>query len=579
MKCLLSVTAAALFLAACSAAGTPTAPVAPDRTGSKELSSTGPARATIRIRIPRRHAKTGPKTANYVSPATRSIAIAIAPAGGGAPRDFNADLTPQANPNCTTAPLVCAVDVTLPPGKYVASFATYDGPLAGGNGRTNPPTGHELSANQDVALTLRAGNANSINVTLGGVPAAVAMVPSPTSTLAGNMTAGFTLSKCAAPQTVDVYGVDADGNYILGPGAPLPSLVSDDPAHIAVAPPAPASPNAFTLSRPNIANANTIVHLTASATPNAPSGGSLQSAVVPVTFNSDVCGALTEFSIPTKGSFPSGIASGPDDALWFTECNGNNIGRITTSGTFSEFPIPTAASQPLDIAAGPGGALWFTEYAGNKIGRITTGGTITEAPTPGVCPDMIAAGPDNIVAWFTDFCANKVGNITTAMAVTEYPTTGSELSGITAGPDAAMWFSESFTGAIARMNSSGTVTNHYTVPTGGSFPFGITLGPDRALWFTENGADRISRITSTGVFTETKIPTGGSSPAEIVAGPDGALWFTECIGNKIGRITTAGGITEYSLPSATSAPDGIAVGADGAIWFTEAQGNRIGRLQ
>jgi len=80
-------------------------------------------------------------------------------------------------------------------------------------------------------------------------------------------------------------------------------------------------------------------------------------------------GTVTEFPTPTTDSAPWGIAAGPDGNLWFTETNGNKIGRITTSGTITEFPLPTAGSGPSDIAAGPDGNLWFTEGAG-KIGRI-----------------------------------------------------------------------------------------------------------------------------------------------------------------------------------------------------------------
>ncbi len=32
--------------------------------------------------------------------------------------------------------------------------------------------------------------------------------------------------------------------------------------------------------------------------------------------------------------------------------------------------MPTAGSQPGAITTGPDGALWFAEFAGNKIGRI-----------------------------------------------------------------------------------------------------------------------------------------------------------------------------------------------------------------
>src|ERR1035438_8811512 len=91
--------------------------------------------------------------------------------------------------------------------------------------------------------------------------------------------------------------------------------------------------------------------------------------------------SITEYTMPTAGSNPWGIAAGPDGALWFTESVGK-IGRITTSGTITEYTVPTAVSLG-DITAGPDGALWFTDFGGNKIGRITTSGTITnEYPIP-----------------------------------------------------------------------------------------------------------------------------------------------------------------------------------------------------
>jgi virginiamycin B lyase len=81
---------------------------------------------------------------------------------------------------------------------------------------------------------------------------------------------------------------------------------------------------------------------------------------------------ITEFPLPTVSSFPLGITTGPDGALWFTEQFGNKIGRITTAGVITEFPLPTANSGPFGITAGPDGALWFVENTGNRIGRITT---------------------------------------------------------------------------------------------------------------------------------------------------------------------------------------------------------------
>src|SRR5438094_681705 len=93
---------------------------------------------------------------------------------------------------------------------------------------------------------------------------------------------------------------------------------------------------------------------------------------------------ITEYPIPTSGSYPYDIAPGPDGNVWFTEFSGNKIGRFTTQGVLTEFSIPTANSLPLDITSGPDGALWFTEsnIDVSKIGRISTGGAITEYQIP-----------------------------------------------------------------------------------------------------------------------------------------------------------------------------------------------------
>jgi streptogramin lyase len=156
---------------------------------------------------------------------------------------------------------------------------------------------------------------------------------------------------------------------------------------------------------------------------------------------------FTEFQIPTAGSGPLSIATGSDGALWSTEQQANQIGRITTAGMITEFPIPTANSFPSSITAGPDGALWFVESRGINIGRISTAGVISEFQIP-----------------------NASGNP----------------EGITTGPDGALWFTESNQvepGAIGRITTSGVITV-FTLPTGNTGPWGITVGPDGALWYT-----------------------------------------------------------------------------------------------
>jgi virginiamycin B lyase len=273
---------------------------------------------------------------------------------------------------------------------------------------------------------------------------------------------------------------------------------------------------------------------------------------------------------------PQGIVSGPDDALWFAEYNGNQIRRITTAGAITTFTLLTANSGPNGITAGPDGALWFTEELGNNIGRITTSGAITEFPVPTAKsrPEFIALGPDGAL-WFTEYDANKIGRITTAGEITEFPLpeTNTGPQGITAGPDGALWFTEGSIW-IGRITTDGAITEF---PAQGiSDPLEITAGPDGALWFTEGSA--IGRITTAGAATEFQVPPFGYNayPTGITAGPDGALWFTGYWGvdpvalPMIGRITTSGAITEYD--SNTEIGQGITTGPDGALWFTAGNG-------
>jgi len=280
------------------------------------------------------------------------------------------------------------------------------------------------------------------------------------------------------------------------------------------------------------------------------------------------------------GSATSGIAAGPDGNLWFTEFNGNTIGRITPAGEITRYPVPTGGGKPDGIAAGPDGNLWFAEYGGDKIGRITPAGQITEYPvaTANSDPSGIAIGPDGNL-WLTEPGAGQIGRITPAGQITEYPvpTPGSQPYRIAAGPDGNLWFTEPGAGQIGRITPAGHVTE-YAAATGPSSPNEITAGPDGNLWFTERFGNQIGRITPDGLITEYPIPTANSQPIGITVGADGNLWFTEYADDQIGRITPDGQITEYPIPTDNSDPWSITTGADGNLWFAENGGSNIGQV-
>jgi streptogramin lyase len=308
----------------------------------------------------------------------------------------------------------------------------------------------------------------------------------------------------------------------------------------------------------------------------------LLAATFAIVCRGNLLGQITEFTIPTAGSAPEGIATGPDGNLWFTESSGNKIGRVTTVGAIDEFEVPTPGSSPWGITAGPDGNLWFTERLeqndfGGKIGRITPDGVITEfdIPTAGSCPGGITAGPDGNL-WFVEICTYKVGRITPAGVVTEFPVPPTQAASgpefITPGSDGNLWYTGGANNKIGRVTLAGEITEF----TSFGYPFGIVAGPDGNLWFTEFDGGRIGRITTDGVVTE--FLSGLGLPYGIVAGPDGNLWFTERGSNGVWRLTTAGIGSRYTTPTAGSHPHGITAGPDGALWFAEFAVNKIGTM-
>ena len=203
-------------------------------------------------------------------------------------------------------------------------------------------------------------------------------------------------------------------------------------------------------------------------------------------------GAFTEFSTLFASDGPQLLVDRGDGNVWFTGNVGNHVGfQGLTSGVSGETTIPTANSKPFGIATAPDNNLYFTENAADQIGRIPMlFGAITEIPlTTGSAPSQIVRGPDGNV-WFTEFGTSRIGRLDpTSFTVTgEFPTVTptSNPLGITVGHDGALWFTESGLDRIGRVTTGGVVTE-YTSPVIGLGVKGIAVAPDGSLWFCEPG--------------------------------------------------------------------------------------------
>ncbi len=307
-------------------------------------------------------------------------------------------------------------------------------------------------------------------------------------------------------------------------------------------------------------------------------------------------GHVQALVLPNPNSGPTTVSVAPDGRVWFTEGQGNRIGRMNADGSgLTEFPLPQPNSSPRIIAVGGDGNIWFSEHAGNRMARITPAGVITEfdIPTPASQPRAIALGADGNI-WFGEFAAGKVGRITPQGVITEFtpPTSNSGPRALAAGPDGNIWVSLYRASRIARITPKGEITE-FALPRPNSGPGDITAGADGAMWFVElsgnmdgvqsDGA-RVGRITMDGKVTEFEMPGKSPSPINIAVGPDRNVWYTR--GSMVGRVTPDGKITEFELGEGTRG-SGLSAGSDrqpparlvNRLYVADGGGNRIAWLE
>ena len=195
-------------------------------------------------------------------------------------------------------------------------------------------------------------------------------------------------------------------------------------------------------------------------------------------------------------------------------------------------PAPAPGTcQPGGIAAGPDGNVWFTEENGNRIGRITTGGAIHgvhRRPVGRRGARRDRGGPSGTQRlWFTESGTQQDRRASRPPA--RSPSTGptdAPPDGIIAGPDGALWFTES-TPLPGPAGSAGSPPPARS-PTStrsrvGSGPGDITVGPDGRLWFTEGGErpdhSQDRRNPDHRLRDQSFRPTDGSDPSGITPRP------------------------------------------------------------
>jgi virginiamycin B lyase len=254
---------------------------------------------------------------------------------------------------------------------------------------------------------------------------------------------------------------------------------------------------------------------------------------------------------------------------------------LSTVNAFSLPNAPNGAATDALRIVSLGGNLYFTT-TGDEIGRITPTGQITQNFAPGGTD--LAVGADGNL-WTA--LGNTVERITPGGVVTNYaiPTPNAQAGSITAGADGNIWFEETSTDTLGRINPTTGAITEFPLFQGAFYSAtdygGLTAGPDGNVWFVSPIFYQIGKITPGGTVTEYTLPSNGNQPEQITAGPDGNVYITQPtynagrVADQIGQITPSGQITEFALPllgGHTSFSTGITTGPGGTIDFNTTSG-------
>jgi len=279
---------------------------------------------------------------------------------------------------------------------------------------------------------------------------------------------------------------------------------------------------------------------------------------------------------------PYAIAPGRRADLWFSEFQGDHLGRVTIAGEITFFKL-SSEGMAARLVVGPDGGVWFTDPMGNRIGRFEpSDGTLAyyKLPNPDSGPFGITFGPDGNL-WFTQHSGHRIGRLTPTGDLKEFRlSAGAGPADIIAGIDGHLWFVEDRAGRIGRIDTDGKVAE-FPVPTKDGQPGSLTLGSDGNVWFTELKSQRIGKISPAGAVVEYPLPMN-AVPFAITGAADGNLWITVIRGRggaqtrAILKVSTAGAMTAFEPPPGTI-PGLIAGGPDGNLWFTQPN-HKIARL-
>lgn len=263
-------------------------------------------------------------------------------------------------------------------------------------------------------------------------------------------------------------------------------------------------------------------------------------------------GSVTEYEFGAAVEPPTGIAVGPEKAMWVTTTKGVATFATADPTKAVETPI-TGITGNSSIVAGPNGEMWVATTNAVFHFKPENPAGAKEVPVAGLTPhDIDVAGSLLVIA---DSAKGRIVTMTTGgtegkVAFVNNPTGTSQ--GVAGGAGGQFAFSESDgkeglalatppNPAAAELRNVGD-------------PFGVALGSDGAYYFAMAGDDNVRRLVPGSPSTVIDGFPKEFFPRQITAGPNNTMWVAMEIPGK--NIVEVARISGLELPVPPPPPPG-----------------------
>lgn len=517
--------------------------------------------------------------------------------------------------------LTCTIPASAPNGIDVFAVTTYQSPDGSGT----------ALASATVAATVTAGTAQSVALSAGGVPAAVAFSPPRLPLVADGAIHRF---------AVTLNATDATGATILGASdyqSPVSLQILNDPAR------------ALSLSTSSVSRPGEVVTVTYDsskqlaqaqivASDNAMTPGTLVAAPLTVNpaplvvFDDAASSSVTLSESGFIGTFSAQIANTADAAVTMTPGtlnSGSSVATVTPKVRFDTtsldvsdgnltYPVPlaivphnsaysafgnahTLLVSSLNMVESSDGTLWTGDQNDGTLVRFNpvTGAYSKFVVDPGLSGPQSVAIDSNGNVWFAD--GSQIGEYVPSTSTTTMYSTGlqpsARVGAIVAGKAGTMWFYDWNTNNAIHLGdptyfgtidtSTGTITEYpanNAQPSRSALEAGIfmsmAVASDNSLWFADGYNYSVGHLDpASGAVQEFKITTPAypqESPMQLLIAPDGKVWAA-CFGlsttlSEIASVDPNNGnaISHYTTGLNPPGPFmSMTRGSDGNLWFIE----------